>query len=194
MFCSLSQFLTHEFRVSFIKVSTKKLKLYNNTKRDGEGDSFNKSSITLQSYAAPNWATLHPTELSCTLPSYAAPSWATLHFWAKLHPFELRCTLRSHNCCWKGLKRKSSKKNNKHWQSRHFIQGSMCNANQPWSHHALHFSHNCLVIFFRVICLKNEKSIFIHPCHKTKKLSKLGPLFMCSFGTYDTEVHVEVGN
>jgi hypothetical protein len=45
-----------------------------------------------------------------------------------------------------------------------------------------------------VICLKNEKSIFNHPCHKTKKKSKLGPLFMCSFGTYDTEAHVEVRN
>jgi hypothetical protein len=31
-------------------------------------------------------------------------------------------------------------------------------------------------------------------CHKTKKLLKLGPLFICSFGTYDIEVHVEVRN
>ncbi len=29
-------------------------------------------------------------------------------------------------------------------------------------------------------------------CHKTKKLLKLGSLFICSFGTYDIEVHVEV--
>jgi hypothetical protein len=29
-------------------------------------------------------------------------------------------------------------------------------------------------------------------CHKTKKLLKLGPLFICSFGTYDIEEHVEV--
>jgi hypothetical protein len=48
----------------------------------------------------------------------------------------------------------------------------------------LHSSHYCFVIFLRVICLKNEKSIFNHPCHKTKKKSKLGPLFMCFFGTY----------
>ena len=27
---------------------------------------------------------------------------------------------------------------------------------------------------------------------QTKKLLKLGPLFICSFGTYDIEVHVEV--
>jgi hypothetical protein len=34
----------------------------------------------------------------------------------------------------------------------------------------------------------------IQNCHKTKKLLKLGPLFMFSFGTYDIEVHVEVRN
>jgi hypothetical protein len=53
-------------------------------------------------------------------------------------------------------------------------------------HTGLHSSHYCLVIFLRVICLKNEKSIFNHPCHKTKKKWKLG--------TYDTEAHVEVRN
>ncbi len=40
---------------------------------------------TLQSYAAPYGATLHPTELRCTLLSYAAPYWAMLHpIWATL--------------------------------------------------------------------------------------------------------------
>ncbi len=39
------------------------------------------------SYAAHNWATLHPIEILCTLLSYAAPYWATLHpIWATLHP------------------------------------------------------------------------------------------------------------
>ncbi len=41
------------------------------------------------SYAAPNWATLHPM-------SYAAPNWATLHPLSYAAPSELRCTLRSY--------------------------------------------------------------------------------------------------
>jgi hypothetical protein len=41
---------------------------------------------------------------------------------------------------------------------------------------------------------EKHKGIFHHPCNKTKELSKLGPIFMCSFGTDDTEAHVEVRN
>jgi hypothetical protein len=58
-------------------------------------------------YAAPYWASMHPSVLRCILLSYAAPYWGTppqptaLRFsllsyaapsWVTLHPTELRCT------------------------------------------------------------------------------------------------------
>ncbi len=54
----------------------------------------------------------------------------------------------------------------------------------------------CKVKIFFTVHLQKEKhkGISHNPSHKTKKLSKLGPIFMCSFGTDDIEAHVEVRN
>jgi hypothetical protein len=54
----------------------------------------------------------------------------------------------------------------------------------------------CKVKIFFTVHLHKEKhkGIFHHSCHKTKKLSKLGPIFMCSYSTDDIEAHVEVRN